>query len=107
MTRLVLGTSVLSASVVALVALAWWWLAGTGRHRAARPAAGALEGAPQVPPGPGRGDTDTLALQAADRADFAHCPAERRRTAHFLHPDGSRTCCGCATTTTCEEVPGD
>ncbi|MCC9686938.1 hypothetical protein [Streptomyces sp. MNU103] len=110
MTRLVLGTSLVALSLAALVFLVWWWLAGTGRHRAPRPAAGgagALEGAPAVLTGAGRADTDTLALQAADRADFAHCPAEQRRTAHFLHADGSRTCCGCSTTTSREEAARD
>ncbi|WP_413808185.1 hypothetical protein [Streptomyces sp. OE57] len=44
-------------------------------------------------------DSDTVYLLAADRADFAHCPAEGRRTPHFLHSDGSRTCCECETET--------
>lgn len=106
MTRLVLGTSLVALSLAALVFLVWWWLAGTGRHRAPRQTeggAGVLEGAPAVPP-PGRADPDTLAFQAADRADFAHCPAERRRTPHFLHNDGSRTCAQCETTTAGDET---
>ena len=48
----------------------------------------------------GRADPDTVALLAdLDRADFAHCLAEGRRTAHFFHSDGTRTCCSCEPTT--------
>jgi hypothetical protein len=49
--------------------------------------------------GDGAPDTETVALLAADRADFAHCPDEGRRAPHFFHSDGSRTCCRCETTT--------
>uniref|UniRef100_UPI000B322B0C hypothetical protein n=1 Tax=Streptomyces scabiei TaxID=1930 RepID=UPI000B322B0C len=44
-------------------------------------------------------DPDTVALLEVDRADFADCPKQGRRTPHFLHPDGSRTCCECETQT--------
>lgn len=31
----------------------------------------------------------------ADVADYAHCPAEGRRTPHALRSDGSRRCWSC------------
>lgn len=129
MTRLVIGGGVLALSLAALAALVWWWwLAGHGRHRAPRrpgpllalpPGVPAEDGPygtetvlPVAPPAPsvlparegvedgGGADAETLALLVdADRADFAHCPAEGRRTPHFLHGDGARTCCRCETRT--------
>lgn len=111
MTRLVIGGGVLALSLAALAALVWWWLAGHGRHRAPRRPGARLALPPGVPPVPsvlparegvedgGGTDAKTVALLAVDRADFDHCPAEGRRTPHFLHSDGSRTCCRCETTT--------
>lgn len=103
--RVLIGGGVLVVCLALAAAGLCWWLAGNGRHRAPRraPVAALPPGvepvllqAPPVLPG---GDVDTVAFREADRADFAHCPAEARRTAHFFHADGSRTCCGCATET--------
>ncbi|MFC8332807.1 hypothetical protein [Streptomyces olivaceus] len=126
MTPTVLGAAVVAASVSGAITLLWWWLSGQGRHRSRSRAAllvprGAVpEDGPygtgaifvDVPPAPsvlpldaedreaaGGADPDTVAFLAADTADFARCPAEDRRTPHFLHRDGSRTCCRCETTT--------
>lgn len=99
MTRVVIGAGVLAVSLVALALMVWSLvLAGHGRHRAAHRPAELPSPAPAgVPSGDG---PDTLALLLdADRADFADCPAEERRTPHFLHSDGSRTCCRCSTIT--------
>ncbi|MEV5048202.1 hypothetical protein AB0N20_27295 [Streptomyces griseoincarnatus] len=129
MTRIVIGASVVAVSLALLAAVVWfWWLAGHGRHRAPRRPAtaegrdllvttaapdltGSAPALPAFPPVPsvlpsredleeaGR-DADTVALLLdADRADFAHCPAEGRRTPHFLHSSGARTCARCETTT--------
>lgn len=128
MTRVLIGSSVLAAALAVLAAAVWfWWLVGRGRHRRARrpfpllhlpPVAVNLDGrygtealfllAPPEPSvirlGEGQAEaeapgTETVGLLAADRADFAHCPADGRRTPHFFHSDGSRTCCCCETTT--------
>jgi hypothetical protein len=121
-TRALIGSSLLVASLAVLAAAVWFlWLVGRGRHRRDR------RPGPLLPPGvPGPDgpygteavlllapptpsvlrlqegeapETDTVALLAADRADFAHCPAENRRTPHFFHSDGTRTCCRCETPT--------
>jgi hypothetical protein len=114
--RTAIGTGVLALSLAVLAALVWcWWLAGHGRHRRPRHAPDLLASTEavsvQAPPAPsvlplregveeaGGADPDTVALPGFDRADFDHCPAEGRRTPHFLHSDGSRTCCRCETTT--------
>ncbi|MET9819629.1 hypothetical protein [Streptomyces sp. NPDC006355] len=127
MTPLVIGVGVLALSAALAFALWLWWASGHGRHRKPRQAAPVLlvahevpDGGPgetecvvlSAPPAPsalpsregqeeaGGADPDTVALLlAADSADFAHCPAEGRRTPHFLHRDGTRTCCRCETTT--------
>lgn len=112
MTRIVIGSGVLTASVAFAVTAVWlWWLKGTGRHRAAHrtavssPAPAVLQSPPAPAAGPGlddqaEADTDTVALLLdADTADFAHCPAEGRTTPHFLHSNGTRTCARCETTT--------
>lgn len=126
MTRLVIGGGVLALSLALLAGLVWWWLSGHGRHRAPRRPGGLLALPPgvvaedgpygtetvlPVPPAssvlPAREgvedgdgvDAETVVFLAADRADFDHCPAEGRRTPHFFHGDGSRTCCRCETKT--------
>lgn len=123
MTPVLIAAAVLTACLALLAAAVRTWLAGSGRHRAPRRPSPLM-----APPGPlglpdGQCDTDTVLLVLpalpsalhvphedrdsapeefegdADRADFDHCPAERRRTPHFLHRDGSRTCCRCRKTT--------
>lgn len=127
MTPAVIGAAVLAASVSVAITLLWWWLSGQGRHRrrgravllvprGSAPGDGPYGPEPvlllDVPPTPSvlrldgedqaaddRADTDTVAFLSADIADFAHCPNEGRRTPHFFHRDGSRTCCRCETKT--------
>ena len=105
MTRIVVGALVLAVSLGLLTGLVWWWLAGTGRHRAtftptstpAPASAGALEDAP--PPEAGR-DAETVALRLAAHAGAAPCPGcQGLTTSHVFHGDGSRTCCRCSTIT--------
>ncbi|AIV35553.1 hypothetical protein [Streptomyces sp. CCM_MD2014] len=113
MTPTVFGAAVLAASVSGAISLLWWWLGGQGRHRRQARAvllAPRAAASVDVPPasavlpldqedGGGEADPETVALLAVDTADFAHCPSEGRRTPHFLHRDGSRTCCRCETKT--------
>lgn len=101
MTRIVVGALVLAVSLGLLTGLVWWWLAGTGRHRAtptsAPASAGALEDAP---PPEARPDTETVALRLAAHAGAAPCPGcQGLTTSHVFHGDGSRTCCRCSTIT--------
>ncbi|MGV2914623.1 hypothetical protein [Streptomyces alfalfae] len=123
MTQALIGGSILAAALAALAAAVWvWWMAGRGRHRRNR-RSGPLLTLPPITPlessygteavvqpgssGPSlirlpeqeTGTTDTVQFAVADRADFAHCSAEGRRTPHFIHRDGTRTCCRCQTIT--------
>jgi hypothetical protein len=128
MIRAAIGAGVILLALAVLAAGAWWLLTGHGRHRKPRhtpaPALLAAGDGPDgtgpvvldVPPAPsalpdeegqaeaGGTDPDTVWLKTADRADYDHCPAEGRRTPHFLHRDGSRTCCLCETTTAGEQT---
>ncbi|MFU0240373.1 hypothetical protein ACKI1J_32130 [Streptomyces scabiei] len=123
------GSVLAACLAVLAAALWAWWRAGQGRHRRPRrveaPARALLvtATAPELPCGTeavlltappvastlhlrteeereaAAADPDTVALLEVDRADFAHCPKQGRRTPHFLHLDGSRTCCECETQT--------
>ncbi|MCF3960334.1 hypothetical protein [Streptomyces fuscigenes] len=123
MTPVIVGAAIVAASLAAAAYLAWLWCAGQGRHRAPRHYRGPfLLLPPGPPPAPPTGtygtgvlvldaqlptvrpfgveDPSTVALLLeADRAGLEHCPAEGRTRPHFIHTDGSRTCCECKTTT--------
>lgn len=97
MMRVLVGLFFLAVAFAVLLWAVWARVVGHGRHR--RPA-GATHDETTSHGDESGGDMDTLTmLLAADRVDYDHCPAEGRRTPHYFHADGARTCCSCETTT--------
>ncbi|MBL0778237.1 hypothetical protein G6541_13330 [Streptomyces albidoflavus] len=103
MTRMLIGTFFLSVAVGVLAWAVWSRLVGNGRHRRpGRPADAPYEPDDLFGVEAGQADEDDedgAHYADADRADYDHCPTEGRRTPHFLHTGGARTCCSCKTTT--------
>ncbi|CAL9608795.1 hypothetical protein SUDANB1_05582 [Streptomyces sp. enrichment culture] len=94
--RALVGGSVLALSLAVAVALVWWSLRGTGRHRAPR------RRPSQTHPGTGLitpYEPDPIAVAYAagevELADTDYCPVHDRITPHAAHADGTSRCWPC------------